>query len=217
MVGQRVLALQLKRHARGVFDEVRHGWKTFPDLLKSDLQNLLDNERRILGLFDKLKERKLGANVIRTHSDYHMGQVLYTGRDFVILDFEGEPARNFKDRRRKQCPLRDVAGVLRSIHYAVTCTVFHQDKEIQSQMREKWINEVSGEFLKGYFQAARKSGLIGYEAGDLLPGDFDSVRLLIDIFVLEKALYELKYEINNRPDWVGIPLSGLLQIFENHQ
>ena len=149
----------------------------------------------------------MDAVIIRTHGDYHMGQVLSRGDDFVILDFEGEPLRSLEARRRKQCPLRDVAGVLRSIHYAVSCTISHEDAGVQQALRARWITEVSKAFLEGYFEAAA-----GAEGPALLPPRPEDARALIEIFVLEKALYELKYEMHHRPDWIWIPLSGLLDL-----
>ena len=212
LAGQRALAGRMKRHALSVFEEVRHGWNEFPDSLKSGLSHLLENENRLIGRFDQLARKELGVVLTRTHGDYHMGQVLDTGRDFVILDFEGEPARSLAERRMKHCPLRDVSGVLRSIHYAVSCTVSDPDRGKEEEMRGEWIEKVSGAFLDGYFSAAGKAGAAGRRKGAFLPDDPAAVQLLLDVFVLEKALYELKYEINHRPDWVHIPLSGLLQL-----
>ncbi len=200
--GKQALVRRLKKHARGVFEEAGKASKGLPVSLQKQLSLLFQNREVFLGLFDKLIERDMEVAVMRIHGDYHMGQVLNTGRDFIILDFEGEPARPPAERRRKQSPLRDVGGLLRSIHYAVTCTVPGREDRRES------IKKVSEAFLRGYFAAARKAAAFG----KILPADLDSVRLLIDVFVLEKALYELMYEINHRPDWVHIPLSGLLEI-----
>lgn len=128
-----------------------------------------------------------GAVKTRTHGDYHLGQVLGTGADFVIIDFEGEPSRSLAERRAKRSPLRDVAGMLRSFHYAAYAAE-------GGTSAEEWASASQGAFLAAWKQAA--PGLV---AGlGLLP-----------LFIREKALYELAYELNNRPDWVRIPLQAL--------
>ncbi|MDQ2833160.1 MAG: maltose alpha-D-glucosyltransferase [Acidobacteriota bacterium] len=146
---------------------------------------------------------------IRIHGDYHLGQVLRSRGDYVILDFEGEPARSLAARRAKQSPLRDVAGMLRSFSYAAYSglNAFAQRRPEDAKNLEPWArlwqNAVSAEFLRAYSVTLR--------AGDskLLPQPAQA-QLLLDAFVLEKALYELLYELDNRPGWVRIPLAGIL-------
>ena len=128
-----------------------------------------------------------GAVKTRTHGDYHLGQVLWTGADFVIIDFEGEPSRSLAERRAKRSPLRDVAGMLRSFHYAAYAAG-------GGTSAEKWAVASQGAFLGAWKQAA--------------PGLLAGLGLL-PFFIREKALYELSYELNNRPDWVRIPLQAL--------
>ena len=142
----------------------------------------------------------LSALMIRTHGDYHLGQVLYTGRDFLIIDFEGEPARSLEERRRKQSPLRDVAGMLRSFHYAACVGLGAGPRA------DAWYGWICAAFMLGYREAAWSAGLLENE-GDL--------RRLLDVHLLEKALYELRYELNNRPDWVHVPLTGILSLLED--
>ncbi len=154
------------------------------------------------------------GKAIRIHGDYHLGQVLRSKNDFVLLDFEGEPARSLAERRRKQCPLKDVAGMLRSFSYAAWSGLdqYVQRHPDSQRALEPWLrlwqNSVSTAFLNAYRQAfARRP--------DLLPEPVQAQSLL-NAYLLEKALYELLYELNNRPTWVRIPLAGILALPSQH-
>ncbi len=141
-----------------------------------------------------------GGMKIRVHGDFHLGQILCVGKDFRILDFEGETARAFAEKRRKHSPLRDVAGMLRSFHYAIH--VAARTSKPNSARAENLQAKLSSLYLDAYFSAMANTQLLPEN-----PGVRDA---LLHLFVLEKAVYELDYELNNRPDWVGIPLRGLL-------
>tara|TARA_R110002072_G_scaffold99008_1_gene217967 strand:+ start:80000 stop:81646 length:1647 start_codon:yes stop_codon:yes gene_type:complete len=149
------------------------------------------------------------ANVvsIRCHGDYHLGQVLRTDSDFIILDFEGEPDRPFDERRQKRCAMKDVAGMIRSLHYAscgATVGMLPSPAPTicnPSQWQTFWYENVRAAFLAGYESKATGQSF--------LPADRPTFQQLLDLFLIEKVLYELRYEINNRPDWVKIPLAGL--------
>ena len=162
--------------------------------------------------FKDLLETKISAMRIRCHGDYHLGQVLFTGSDFIIIDFEGEPARPITERRIKRSALRDVAGMLRSFHYAAHAALLRRQEngippEAVAEMEhwaEFWQRWVSAEFLKSYLQEAG--------GGRFIPGSRNELRVLLGALLLEKAVYELSYELNNRPDWVGIPLRGIRQL-----
>lgn len=167
----------------------------------------------MLRVFDSIRQTKITAFRIRCHGDYHLGQVLYTGDDFVIIDFEGEPALSIGERRIKKSPLRDVAGMLRSFHYAVFSSFFshaqrgdlsqetlHNINSV-TQFWHRWVCEV---FLRAYLETAGSSSFI--------PPNEAQLRTLLEAFVLEKAVYELGYELNNRPGWVKIPLQGIGQL-----
>ena len=140
---------------------------------------------------------QLGSSgrVIRHHGDFHLGQTLWTGDDWVLLDFEGEPARSLPERRRKRSPLRDVAGMLRSFAYAATASSFLRDTEAPPG----WEQAVREEFLEGYRSTIDPS---------LVPSGSGMDKLLA-VFELEKAVYELRYELDHRPDWVAIPVAGI--------
>ena len=137
------------------------------------------------------------GKLIRHHGDYHLGQVLWNGDDWVVLDFEGEPARSIPERRRKRSPLRDVAGMLRSFAYAVSAAKLQRGVDAP----EEWEQRAREEFLDGYYQEMDATGL--------LPGGHEATNRILSIFELEKAVYELRYELNNRPDWVRIPVAGI--------
>jgi trehalose synthase-fused probable maltokinase len=169
-----------------------------------------DDERLgpILGRGEEVREQLRllthagsAGRVIRTHGDYHLGQTLMTDDDWVILDFEGEPARTLVERRRKRSPLRDVAGMLRSFAYAATAAELTRDAEIP----DSWEEQARDRFLESYLETV--------DATLLPPGDAAIERLLA-VFELEKAVYELQYELDNRPDWVGIPVAGIERLMK---
>ena len=147
---------------------------------------------------------------IRIHGDYHLGQVLRVKSDYVILDFEGEPARPLEERRSKQSALKDVAGMLRSFSYAAQATLMNwtsrrgEDVARLEPWARLWERSVSAAFLRGYREAAR--GAL------FLPSRVSDFRKLLAAFRLSKALYEILYELNNRPAWIRIPLSGVLSL-----
>jgi trehalose synthase-fused probable maltokinase len=142
------------------------------------------------------------GRVIRHHGDYHLGQVMHTADDdWVVLDFEGEPARTLIERRRKRSPLRDVAGMLRSFAYAATASELLHD----APAPEGWEGSVRRAYLDGYLEETDQS---------LLPPGRAAVERLLSVFELEKAVYELRYELDNRPDWVKIPVAGIARLLE---
>jgi trehalose synthase-fused probable maltokinase len=142
------------------------------------------------------------GRVIRHHGDYHLGQVLLGGDDrWVVLDFEGEPARTLVQRRQKRSPLRDVAGMLRSFAYAASASRILYD----TPAPDGWEEEVRGSFLSAYLASVDQR---------LLPPGQAAVERLIAVFELEKAVYELRYELDNRPDWASIPVAGICRLLE---
>jgi maltose alpha-D-glucosyltransferase/alpha-amylase len=146
------------------------------------------------------------ATRIRVHGDYHLGQVLWSESDYFILDFEGEPERSLDERRHKESPLKDVAGMLRSYSYAAYAALLKRPAGVErlDEWASLWQRWVSAAFLRGYV------GVTG--AITLLPQDPVQRARLLDLFMIDKALYELNYELNNRPDWVRIPLKGLSEL-----
>jgi predicted trehalose synthase len=143
----------------------------------------------------------VGGRLIRHHGDYHLGQTMLRDDGWVILDFEGEPARSLLDRRRKRSPLRDVAGMLRSFAYAASASELLRGVPAP----DGWEDSARMAFLDAYFAAVDQA---------LLPAGQDAISKLLAIFELEKAVYELRYELNNRPDWVPIPVAGIARLLD---
>jgi len=196
------LALLAKR-VKGLAPEVR-----------ADAEAVLKAENAIFQRFRELVGAKITGMRIRCHGDYHLGQVLFTGKDFFIIDFEGEPARPISERRLKRSPLRDVAGMLRSFNYATVATLKGDaTRAVDAAQMKPWARFwnfwVSAHFLKGYFEATRQSAF--------MPKSRAEIALMLDIYLLEKAIYELNYELNNRPDWLSVPLEGILGLLAPRQ
>ena len=183
-----------------------------PEDAAADASAILGLEERLLARFRRIIDGKLHGQRIRTHGDYHLGQVLFTGRDFVITDFEGEPVRPLSERRIKRSPLRDVAGMLRSYHYAAHASML--DAEINTPHErvariafgESWYYAVATGFLQQYLETMGDSRL--------LPPTHAEIEVLLDAYLLEKAVYELGYEMNNRPAWAAIPLLAVRQLLQ---
>lgn len=173
---------------------------------------LLDHQADILDRFRLVLTKPLSGLRIRSHGDFHLGQVLCAGGDFVIVDFEGEPSYTLAERRAKRSPLRDVAGMLRSFHYAAR-TALRDGEPFQSAAHraamEAWLNLWYGSVVATFLDAYRAYG----HGGQYLPDD-KSFRPLLELYMLEKALYELQYELDHRPEWVDIPLRGLLDLLK---
>jgi trehalose synthase-fused probable maltokinase len=174
---------------------------------------VLAGDGALAARLERLAARPLDSRLIRTHGDYHLGQVLWTGTDFVIIDFEGEPARPLALRREKRPALRDVAGMLRSFQYAGSQAVADRlvrapaappEDEVLHAWGRAWTRWAQGAFLRAWLEVA--------SADQALGGPPEETRDLLDLFLVEKACYELAYELNNRPDWVGLPLAGLAEL-----
>jgi maltose alpha-D-glucosyltransferase/alpha-amylase len=210
---QRSIYQSMRSLTGQVFQLLRQRLPEIPEELRDDAQQLLDLEETILQRFQSILGQGSTAMLIRCHGDYHLGQVLYTGKDFVIIDFEGEPARPLSERRIKRSALRDVASMLRSFHYAAYATLFNHTVSVTVRPEDIaalkpwarfWYRWVSAAFLKAY--------LAGASQVPFLPQGRDELEVLLDAHLLEKAIYELGYELNNRPDWIRIPLQGILDL-----
>ena len=185
---------------------------------KASLQTLLaQGETELVPLAAALGERidalvsvKDAGLKSRAHADYHLGQVLLTHRGWMILDFEGEPARSLEERTAKQSPLRDVAGMLRSFNYAASSALFERAEPGTEDWRrlepwaETWETLAREHFLHGYLSRSHE--------GRFLPEDRDDLAVMLDVFEIDKALYELGYERGHRPDWARIPLRGIAKV-----
>jgi maltose alpha-D-glucosyltransferase/alpha-amylase len=212
MLYQRSLYQSMRSLTRRVMLSLRRGLRKLPEDVQQSVSEVLASEQAIMSGFRKILQKKYSAFKMRVHGDYHLGQVLYTGKDFVIIDFEGEPARSLSERRLKRSPLVDVAGMVRSFHYAAYSALFEQaairpgDVALLEPWVEPWYHYVSGVFLGSYLQALGGSPIVREEREEL--------ETLLQSFLLEKAVYELGYEVNNRPDWLVIPLKGIEYILK---
>jgi len=182
-----------------------------PESARSAVRPFLERRERILARIRAISTGTAGLVKTRFHGDLHLGQVLASQDDFVIVDFEGEPGRSLEERRAKSCVLRDVAGMLRSFSYAAYAAAVQPEPGAATtaaaeQSLAQWEAGAIHHFLEGYFNATADVASV--------PSERESFNALLDLFLLEKALYELRYEIANRPDWVGIPLRGLLELAE---
>ena len=209
---QRSLYQSMRNLTGRVYQVVKARHHQLRKELQPDVERVLALEDRVLLRFRRLLERRMKAVRIRCHGDYHLGQVLYTGKDFVITDFEGEPLHPLSERRLKRSPLRDVAGMIRSFHYAAYSpltkgeagiVVRAEDVAALGNWAQAWYGWVSGCFLAGYFDGADDK---------LIPKSIEELEILLDAYLLEKAVYELGYEFNNRPDWIVIPIKGILDL-----
>ncbi len=177
-----------------------------------EANQVLDLEPIVVRRLQRVLEPKINASRIRIHGDYHLGQVLFTGKDFVIIDFEGEPARPLSERRIKRSPLQDVAGMLRSLNYAAYSALYGRfggydnDPSLLQPWVRFWYLWAAGAFLGTYLDVAK--------GASFMPRAPEHTKVLLDTFLIGKAVYELGYEANNRPEWIKIPIQGLLHLLE---
>jgi maltose alpha-D-glucosyltransferase / alpha-amylase len=212
---QRSLYQSMRAEARRTFSLLRRQQSGSKDIAKAKAAELLDRENELLERYQIVKSNPIDADRTRCHGDFHLGQVLYTGKDFVIIDFEGEPARPISARRIKTSPLKDVAGMLRSFHYAAAAALLGDQRStslpeehaaVTSDWLSSWYVWNAATFLSSYLEVAGNA--------DFLPKDRGQLETLLNAYVLEKAVYELAYELNNRPTWVQIPLDGILRLLD---
>jgi maltose alpha-D-glucosyltransferase / alpha-amylase len=210
---QRALYQSQRNLAGQSFRLLRRELVSLPEETRRTARWLLKNEAGVVGRFEAARHCQVTAPRIRCHGDLHLGQVLHTGKDFVFIDFEGEPARPVAERRAKRSCLVDVAGMLRSFHYASAMAL--QDLMARGiapararQSLERcailWQAWSSLQFLRGYLTALGPTPLV--------PRDRTDLRTLLGAFLLEKAVYELGYDLDHRPGWVWIPLQGIRQL-----
>ena len=200
----------MREHALGQLVLAERAIPRLDERRRQLVADVLGRRNDLLQQFDAMERLGDAGGRIRCHGDYHLGQVLVTEGDVMIIDFEGEPARAIAERRAKMSPLRDVAGMLRSFGYAALtglgAAAQNRPEGLErlqpwADLWESWIGAI---FLRAYLTATRGAGF--------LPGSERAVSTLLRAYVLDKALYELGYELNNRPEWVHIPLTGLLRL-----
>jgi maltose alpha-D-glucosyltransferase/alpha-amylase len=206
---QRGLYQSMRNQVGRVYEQLGKSVHRLPAERQDLARRVMAARPQVMDTLGRLLERLIPTVKIRIHGDYHLGQVLYTGKDVVILDFEGEPARALSERKLKRSPWRDVAGMIRSFHYAIH-SVWPQAAGLRAEEKkslepwiELWPDRMAASFLDAYLEAAQGAAF--------MPSQKDW-ELLLKVFLMEKAVYELGYEINNRPDWVHIPMLGILSL-----
>jgi maltose alpha-D-glucosyltransferase / alpha-amylase len=209
---QRSIYQSFQGLVRKTIQALRNNIKAISKGLIKEARDVISSEQKILKHAQKILQKKISAMKIRVHGDYHLGQVIYTGNDFIIIDFEGEPLRALSERRLKHSSFKDVAGLIRSFHYAAYATLFlhpsvrSEDVELLEEWIEPWYKYTSGIFLQSYLKRVDDNSLI--------PKERDELEILLRVYILEKAVYELGYELNNRPDWIIIPLKAISNILK---
>lgn len=207
---RRYLSDNIRALTGSIFGLLSRKTRKLPARTRASAAQALKRRKDIAAMIGGITRNGASGTKIRVHGDYHLGQVLFTGNDFIVIDFEGEPARPLAHRRAKRPALCDVAGMLRSFHYAAWAPFFlkgrlkPRDAKTLAPWVEAWYSRVSEVFLDSYLKTAG--------AAAFLPRGVAETREMLKIFLLEKSVYELGYELNNRPSWVAIPLKGILSI-----
>ena len=179
-----------------------------PPSTRADAQAVLDRREEIRDRLKQMLDHPIVAAKTRVHGDYHLGQVLYDEDDFYIIDFEGEPLLSIAERREKRTPFKDVAGMIRSFHYAAVGALLLDDRYTDAQREQLrpwtdyWFAVVRRAFLNEYLERVKGQPFVPEATADR--------DLLLSIYTLEKAIYEVAYELNSRPEWLPIPLRGVL-------
>jgi maltose alpha-D-glucosyltransferase/alpha-amylase len=192
-------------------DSLRSRLRSLNGAAHDDAEALLNRESELRARLLRLRDTRISGTRIRHHADFQLSNVLYTGSDFLITNFEGNSERPIGERRIKRSPLRDVASMIRSFHYVSHAVLFDQvpgivlSRDAYPQLErwaESWYLWVSALFLKAYLEGAK--------AADFLPRSQEERAVLLESYSLEKALMEIEYELSHRPDWVRIPVHGIL-------
>ncbi len=208
---QRSVFQNMRASTRKTFAVLQKKLPHLQETFRAEAGEVLAAEEEILTREQRILEQKSAATKIRIHGDYHLGQALWTGKDFVILDFEGEPARPLSERKLKRSALRDVAGMMRSFQYAAYSALWQpamrpEDIPFLERWADTWYKQMSSIFLQSYLRTTAGASFI--------PKDDDELQVLLEAYLLDKAVYEIGYELNNRPSWVVIPIRGIKHILQ---
>jgi maltose alpha-D-glucosyltransferase/alpha-amylase len=211
-MAQRSVYQNMRASLRRAFALLKKRITDVADNLRAEAEEVLAAEKDILAHEQRILEQRSGAAKIRIHGDYHLGQALYTGKDFVILDFEGEPARPLSERKLKRSALRDVTGMMRSFQYAAYSALWQpsmrpEDIPFLERWADLWYRQISSMFLQSYLTTT--SGAV------FIPDGSAELQVLLKAYLLDKAVYEIGYELNHRPAWVVIPIRGIKHILKS--
>jgi maltose alpha-D-glucosyltransferase / alpha-amylase len=210
-MAQRSVYQSMRTSLRRAFTSLEKKLSDVPAKFRSEAREVLAAEKEILAREKRLLDRRTSAAKIRIHGDYHLGQLVYTGKDFVILDFEGEPARPLSDRKMKRSALRDVAGMMRSFQYAAYAALWQpamrkEDVPFLERWADLWYRHASSVFLQSYLNTTASAIFI--------PKNSEDLQIMLEAYLLDKAVYEIAYELNHRPSWVLIPIRGIKHILQ---
>ena len=210
-MAQRSVYQSMRTSLRRAFTVLEKKLSDVPAKFRNEAREVLAAEKEILAREKRLLDHRTSAAKIRIHGDYHLGQLLYTGKDFVILDFEGEPARPLSDRKMKRSALRDVAGMMRSFQYAAYAALWQpamrkEDMPFLERWADLWYRHMSSVFLRSYLHTTASAIFI--------PKNSEDFQIMLEAYLLDKAVYEITYELNNRPNWVIIPIRGIKHILQ---
>ncbi len=209
-------------YQRSVYQSIRNGvGKALVDLqknlsrltptLQKEARHLLSREKQVLQRLSPLLELRFHIDKTRLHGDYHLGQVLYTGKDFVVIDFDAQAGRSLSERRLKRSPLLDVASMIRSFHYAAYTALFRhvtvspEDRQLLEPWMEAWFHHMAGIFWRAYRDTAGETRLLPVS---------EEARLLLNVFLMEREAWELRAELNKRPEWAVVPIRGLTGLLD---
>ncbi|MDB6124137.1 MAG: trehalose synthase [Pedosphaera sp.] len=215
---QRALYQSMRNHMVDCMRQLRNRLGQLPEAIRPQAEKVASSEAEILKRLRTIHETRINGLRIRCHGNYHLRQVLHTGKDFVIFDFEGPPARSLGERRIKRSPMHDVAGMIRSYYYATQSAVlkegelgtFHAEDLTQlAPWKRFWHGWISAKFLKSYLDVTRET--------NLLPHSKEELAILLEAHLLERTAFEMAYELEHRPDWLKIPLEAILQLLESHK
>jgi len=211
-MAQRSVYQNMRASLRRTFALLRKRIEDVAENLRAEAEEVLATEKDILAHEQRILEQHSGAAKIRIHGDYHLGQALYTGKDFVILDFEGEPARPLSERKLKRSPLRDVTGMMRSFQYAAYSALWQpsmrpEDIPFLERWADLWYRQISSMFLQSYLTTTGGASFIPEGPAEL--------QVLLKAYLLDKAVYEIGYELNHRPGWVVIPIRGIKHLLKS--
>ena len=197
---------------RVTYEDKNKNTDTLPIGWRQELNELYSKQQEILDALKRIYIKKLDVIKIRIHGNYHLGQILLTGKDIAITDFGGDPVKSFSDRRLKRSPLRDVAAMIRSFRYVCyegfLKTTHAKNNDINTMLpyARLWAHHMTGFFLHAYFETVSESAFIPKDKGDLL--------MMLDTYLLEKSMYDLKFELAHRPEMVIVPMRTISSILD---
>ncbi len=202
----------MQSRGRQVFQLLRKNLNRLSDAAQQKAREILDAEGTIIDRLKRIYRKQIATTKIRIHGDYHLGQVLYTGNDFCLVDFEGDPTRPLSERRIKRSPFRDVAGMIRSFHYKAhtgliaPASVRPEDIPVLEPWADLWFTYTAGAFFRAYLHAA--------EGASFLPKNREEIAILLDTFLLDKAIGEIADTLNRHPEWTPVALRGIGRLLE---